>query len=327
MANIIGCVNLSHSPYWNLVPEPHGDEQGARFVEAVNAVRELVRDLQPDAIVVFGPDHARGLFYDVMPPFTIGIEQVHGIGDYETASGALKTLPTLARAVFDGVTRRGFDPAVSLYLSIDHGLAQVYGKLIPDLDVPIIPIVVNSCCSPLPTYARSWAFGQAVGEALREAPGNERVVVVGSGGISHWPNSIDAFDENITPEWRNFLIHGRSEVAEREAARQAKLRYLAENPETGYVNAEWDEAFLERLVADPSVLANLKDGEVEELAGPGAGELRTWAAATAAWGGSIKWADYEPVGSWITGMGVAASHVPPVSGLIRNGIRSAVESA
>lgn len=310
MATIVGCVNLSHSPYWNLVPEPRGDEQGAHFVEAVNAVRELVLGLRPDAIVVFGPDHARGLFYDVMPPFTIGIEQVRGIGDYETPSGALKTTPALARAVFDGVTRRGFDPALSLDLSIDHGLAQVYGKLIPSLDVPIIPIIVNACCSPLPTYARSWAFGRAVGEALRNAPGDDRVIIIGSGGISHWPNSIDAFDENITPEWRDFLIHGRPEVAQREAARQAKLRHLAENPETGYVNAEWDQSFLGRLLADVSVLANLEDGEVEALAGPGAGELRAWAAATAAWGGSMRWTDYEAVGNWITGMGVAASHVP-----------------
>jgi len=310
MATIVGCVNLSHSPYWNLVPEPTGDAPGARFVEAVDATRAMVHELNPDVLVVFGPDHARGLFYDLMPPFTIGAEKVHGIGDYETPRGELASIPTLARAIYNGVTRRGFDPAISLDLTIDHGLTQVYGKLIPDLGVPIIPIIVNSGCSPLPTYARCWTFGHAVGEALREATSDLQVVVVGSGGISHWPNSIDAFDDNITPEWRDFLIHGRPQVAEREAGRQAKLRQLAENPETGFVNAEWDEAFLSELAVDASVLSRLKDGEVEEIAGPGAGELRTWAAATAAWGGTLPWTAYEAVGHWITGMGVAASHIP-----------------
>lgn len=318
MATIVGCVNLSHSPYWNLVPEPKGDDQGARFVEAVDAARELIRELRPDAVVVFGPDHARGLFYDLMPPFTIGVERVRGIGDYDTPEGELRLNSELARAVFDGVTRRGFDPAISLDLTVDHGVAQVYGKLVPELDVPIIPIVINSGCSPLPTFARCWAFGDAVGQALREAPGDHRVVVVGSGGISHWPNSIDAFDESIQPEWRDFLIHGRPEVPEREAGRQAKLRELAANPETGFVNSDWDEAFLADLAADASVLARLDDRAVEQVAGPGAGELRTWGAATAAWGGPLPWTAYEAVGNWITGMGVATSHALTTAGRAEN---------
>jgi 2,3-dihydroxyphenylpropionate 1,2-dioxygenase len=310
MASIVGCVNLAHSPFWNVAPPRDATAPGGRFAAAVEQACDIVAELAPDAVVIFGPDHARGLFYDVMPPFAIGVEKVSGVGDYDTPSGPLPLAQELARAVFDGVTSRGFDPAISLDLTIDHGLTQVYGKLFPALTVPIIPVIVNCSCPPLPTFARAWSFGAAVGAALAEAPGTERVVVAGSGGISHWPNSIDAFDPGITPEWRDFLIHGRDQVTAREPARRARLAELAADPQLGRVNPEWDEAFLGQLLKDPTALSRLAAAEVEADAGPGGGEVRTWAAASAAWGGPLTWTAYEPVPQWITGMGVAASHSP-----------------
>ncbi|WP_157594348.1 hypothetical protein [Streptosporangium amethystogenes] len=60
-----------------------------------------------------------------MPPFTIGVERVRGVGDYDTPSGDLPVADTLARQVFEGVTSRGFDPAISLDLRVDHGITQV----------------------------------------------------------------------------------------------------------------------------------------------------------------------------------------------------------
>ncbi|MFC4943579.1 2,3-dihydroxyphenylpropionate 1,2-dioxygenase [Pseudonocardia sp. GCM10023141] len=311
MATVVGCVALSHSPFWTIAPAATPDAPGGHFSAAAERVRAAVADLAPDAVVIFGPDHARNLFYDCMPPFCIGVERVSGVGDYDTPAGPLPLAADLARAVFDGVTARGFDPAISLDLGIDHGIAQVYAKLFPALDVAMVPIVVNAGCPPLPSFARCAAFGRAVGEVLRAAGGGTRVLLVGSGGLSHWPASISAEDPDVTPQWREFLVHGRSRVAELEPVRRARTEQLAAGAATGRVNAPWDRALLDRLIEDPALLAHQTDADVHRDAGPGALELRTWAAALAAWGGPLAVSDYEPVGEWITGMGLVSSIAPP----------------
>ena len=310
MATVIGCMSLSHSPFWNIAPARTPDAPGGRFSASVERLREAAAGLAPDAVVVFGPDHARNLFYDCMPPFCIGVERVAGVGDYGTPRGELPLAGALARAIFEGVTAQGFDPAVSLDLGIDHGLAQVYSKLFPALDVPMVPVIVNSGCPPLPSFHRCFDFGHAVGRAVESAAGSGRVLVLGSGGLSHWPPSISAEDPEISPEWRDFLIHGRPRMVEVESSRQERAKQLAEGESTGQVNADWDRALLDRIEHDPGVLGGLDEEDVEGVAGPGALEVRTWAAAAAAWGGPLAWTAYEPVPAWITGMGVASSIAP-----------------
>jgi 2,3-dihydroxyphenylpropionate 1,2-dioxygenase len=310
MATVVGCMNLSHSPFWNIAPARTADSPGRFFSAAVERLRDTAAGLAPDAVVVFGPDHARNLFYDCMPPFCIGVERVTGVGDYETPRGELPLAGALAREIFDGVTDQGFDPAVSLNLGIDHGLAQVYSKLFPALNVPMVPVIVNSGCPPLPSFRRCFDFGHAVGRAVESTAGSARVLVIGSGGLSHWPPSISAEDPGIPPSWREFLINGRPRMAELEASRQARAEQLAAGESTGQVNADWDRALLGRIEHDPGVLGRLDEEDVEGVAGPGAMEVRTWAAATAAWGGPLAWTAYEPVPAWITGMGVASSIAP-----------------
>jgi 2,3-dihydroxyphenylpropionate 1,2-dioxygenase len=310
MAQIVGSISLSHSPLWNLAPDPAKGQEGGAFVEDVRRVRGIVEQIKPDILVIFGPDHARGVFYDLLPPFTIGIERVSGVGDYYTPKGELPLAKAMAAAIHAGVMARGFDPAVSLDMRIDHGLTQVYARLVPALNIPIVPIIVNSGCSPLPTFARSFDFGVAVGEAIRAHEGAERVLIIGSGGMSHWPASTDAFDPNVSPEWRDFLIHGRPRVDEMEASRVAKALALAEGAATGRVEPGWDRDLLSRALADPSVFRRLDEEDVVRLGGPGAHEIRAWAAATAAWGGRLQWSAYEPVAKWITGMGIVSSTVP-----------------
>jgi 2,3-dihydroxyphenylpropionate 1,2-dioxygenase len=310
MSTVIGCVALSHSPFWNIAPAPTRDDPGGRFADAVARLQEAIAALAPDAVVVFGPDHARNLFYDCMPPFCIGVERVTGTGDYGTPRGDLPVARRLARDVFDGVTARGFDPAISLDLGVDHGITQVYAKLLPGLDVPLVPVVVNSGCPPLPGFARCADLGRAVGAAITASVGSERVLVVGSGGMSHWPASISAEDPAVTTDWRDFLIHGRSRVTQLEPVRRRRAEELAANAATGRVNPVWDRDVLRRVAVDPDELARLRDADVECAAGPGALELRTWAAAAAAWAGPLAWTHYEPVGAWITGMGIASSITP-----------------
>jgi 2,3-dihydroxyphenylpropionate 1,2-dioxygenase len=309
MAELIGCVNLSHSPFYHFVPPASPDDPGYRFTAAVERLRATVDQARVDAMVVFGPDHFRNMFYDCMPAFCVGIERLTGRGDYGTPAGALPVAAALARDVFDGATAAGFDPAFSLHMGIDHGISQVYGNLVPTLDVPLVPVMVNTSGPPLPALRRCFEFGQAIGDAVRSSSSDSRVLVVGSGGLSHWPPKTSAFDPEVDDAFREFLINGRDQVEEMEPGRQENVRRLGASA-NGRVNAAWDRAFLELISTDPVRAAAMDTDEVERLAGHGGGEIRTWLAALGAWGGPMVWTDYEPVPSWITGMGAASSLIP-----------------
>jgi 2,3-dihydroxyphenylpropionate 1,2-dioxygenase len=318
MAEIVGCIAMSHSPLWSYqdnvqqVPADLLDRPGADFAAEVDKIAELVTHLSPDAVVLVGPDHARGMFYDLMPPFTIGTGTVEAMGDYGTPSGPLVTDTELAMALFQGISDRGFDPAISLDLKVDHGITQCYEKLFPSLNTPLVPVVVNCGCPPLPSFRRCWDFGRALGEALNAAPGG-RVLVVGSGGMSHWPNSLNALDPDVSEEWRDFLVHGRDRVREVESDRQAKSLAFVADPAAGRINATWDRVMLGNIAEEPAALSRLDNSTVEFDAGPGALELRTWGLAAGAWGAALPWTAYEPVPGWITGMGLATNLVPASS--------------
>ncbi|MDT7710879.1 MAG: 2,3-dihydroxyphenylpropionate 1,2-dioxygenase [Pseudonocardiales bacterium] len=320
MADVVGMVAQSHSPLRWAAPPLGAADPGAHFVRAVERSREIVAELGCDAVVIFGPDHFRFAFYDLMPPFCIGTERVDGVGDYGTPSGPLPTEPDLALHVHRYVSANGFDPALSLAMAIDHGISQTYAALFPALDVPLIPIMLNTSAPPLPSPRRSHEFGRAVGRALRAAPTDARVLVVGSGGLSHWPPRLDAFDTDLPAEEREFLLTGRSSVADREAGRQDKVKAMGRAD--GRVNAQWDERAIELILAgDVDRLADLSENEIDRLAGNGGQEIRTWIAAVAAFteatGQPISScrvdSDYEPVPGWITGMGTVTATPPGVA--------------
>lgn len=309
MAEVVGCVTISHSPISAYTPARDARDPGHRFHDAVERLERSVADLAPDAVVLFGTDHFRGLFYDCMPSFCVGQERVTAAGDFRTPSGDLPTAPGLAADVLDGARRQGFDPALSLHLVVDHGVTQCYAHLFPALDVPLVPVLVNCNAPPLPTVARSWRFGVAVGDAIRRSTFPGRVLLAASGGLSHWPPQMSVFDPELDPDLRTFMIDGRAKIADIEHRRTETVSRLAAEA-NGRVNEDWDRQFLRSVRTDPAALAELTDAEIEECAGVGGHEVRALVAAFGAWSKPIAWTEYEPVPRWITGMACTASMVP-----------------
>lgn len=302
MARIEGLVAMSHSPFWDMSPAVSGP--GETFVRGVIEARAAVARIKPDALVIFGPDHFRNFFYDVLPPFCIGLETVVAFGDYGTPKGELPLDRALARAIQSGVTEAGFDPAVSLKMGIDHGLSQPYAVLEPSLKTPMVPIMVNASGSPRPAMRRCYDFGKAVGDAIRALPDSKRVLILASGGLSHWVRPVSEEDPGTTAETRDYVINGRERVVEYSAARDASLQERIKQGVDGRVNAEWDRWFLDTLSSgDLSPILALTDDVLQENAGNGSHELRAWVAALGAWGGPVAPIAYEPVRSWVTGMG------------------------
>jgi 2,3-dihydroxyphenylpropionate 1,2-dioxygenase len=106
------------------------------------------------------------------------------------------------------------------------------------------------------------------------------------------------------------VIHGRRDVHAVAAAREPRVRAMGGDP-NARVASEWDRWFLDRLADhDLAAVAELGDARLEDTAGSGAHEVRTWLAGLAAVGEPLRWSAYEAVPEWITGMGVGATFVP-----------------
>jgi 2,3-dihydroxyphenylpropionate 1,2-dioxygenase len=226
----------------------------------------------------------------IAPCFTV-VEAASGYGDWGTPQEDYQVPHERAVALGEHLAAAGIDIALAPHLRLDHGFGQSTSDFFGSLSaVPLIPIVINCVDRPLPTAARSAALGNAVGEFLRrKVPGDERVLVIGSGGISHAPPSLIPGARDLTEEQRQRLITDN-------LARAAEA-----------INPGWDEQFLATLAStDWTRLASLSPEDLAP-AGTGGAEVRTWIAAAFTGGTPLSTVIYEPVTEWITGMGIAAS--------------------
>jgi 2,3-dihydroxyphenylpropionate 1,2-dioxygenase len=307
VTEIVGFVGLSHSPFATLLPPRTPAGPGGRFLADAGRVAAAVRSLSPDAVVVIGPDHFHANFYDVMPPFVIGVEEAIGFGDFGSTAGPLPVARELAWTIHAGLTDAGFDPALSYSLTIDHGVVQGYEMLLAELDVPLIPLVINTAAPPLMSLDRCATLGRVLGATLRAADLPGRVLILASGGLSHWLPSNDPRDPEVTGERRAALIHGRSDARAFAAAREPRVKAMGGDPQAP-VNSDWDRWFLGVLRGtDLSPIVELGYDGLEKLAGSGAQEIRTWLVGHAAVGAPLRWTSYEAVPEWITGMGIGSS--------------------
>ena len=306
MSEVIGFVGMSHSPFATLLPPSGPHEPGARFLADAARVADAVRELAPDAIVVIGPDHFHANFYDVMPPFVIGVEDAEGFGDFDSTSGPLPVARELAWSVHAGLADAGFDLALSYSLTVDHGVVQSY-EMVGGLGIPLVPIVVNTAAPPLPSLERCVGLGTSLGAVLRAADVPARVLVVASGGLSHWLPSNDPRDPAVTGDKRESLIHGRRDTRAFAAVREPRVRAMGGDPHAP-VNTDWDAWFLQQLRGtDLSAIAELGHDGLEKMAGTGGHEIRTWLIGHAAVDLPLVWSSYDPVPEWITGMGIGTT--------------------
>jgi 2,3-dihydroxyphenylpropionate 1,2-dioxygenase len=310
VSEIIGLVAMSHSPFAALLPPRDATEPGGRFLADAARVALAVTRLAPDAVVVIGPDHFHANFYDAMPPFVLGVEEVTGFGDFGSRSGGLPVAGDLAWSIRDGLALAGFDLALSYALTVDHGVVQSY-DMICGADVPLVPLVINTAAPPLPSMERCVRIGSAVGDAIRGAGFPGRVLLIASGGLSHWLPSNDPRDPSLAAARRTAVIHGRGDVRAFAAAREPAVRAMGGNPDA-HVNAEWDLEFLKLTAGgDLAPVVALGDAGLEENAGRGGHEIRTWLAGLAAASAPFAWTSYEAVPEWITGMGIGTTFDVP----------------
>ena len=221
MANLIGCAAMSHAPqlmlnpdYWHLLNNRQGERlpdkpgleketQEVRWAKwnscmaAIGKLRETIAAAHPEVIIVVGDDQHENLIDDNMPPFTIYM------GKEAEASVSLRYLNQpksenrtkyrvhagMAKTLIDGLMDQNFDPAYSKQTRYDGGLGHAFARVLkflsPEANQRIVPVMVNTYYPPAPSAKRCAQFGRALAQVLRQIPGDERVVIVGSGGLSH----------------------------------------------------------------------------------------------------------------------------------------------
>jgi 2,3-dihydroxyphenylpropionate 1,2-dioxygenase len=292
---------------------PQEVEAAAR--SAFAKLAEEVEAFDPELIVLFAPDHFNGFFYELMPPFCIGLRAACA-GDWDIGSGPLNVPEALALDLIKFVQQQDVDLTFSYRMQADHGFTQPLELLAGGVArYPVIPIFINGAAKPLPPCRRVLALGTAVGKFL--ATRRERILIMGSGGLSHDPPTPQM--GSVPPQVEEFLIGGKNPTPEARQKRQENVlatgRLLAEGGGSSLpLDAEWDRGLLETFVkGDLQRFATMTDDEISVRGGRGGHEIRAWIAAFAALKAigpyEAKTRYYHAIDQWIAGMGIASAHI------------------
>ncbi len=278
MARVVAGIGCSHAPsiahaYDHRLTE---DPPWRPLFSAFARARQWLLEQKPDALVVIYNDHVDQYFFDAWPTFTIGMAEEYQIADEGWGRRAFPPVPghaVLARHLGAQLVEDGFDLAVSHGMILDHGFLSpmpLLDHIGHEWKIPVVPVTVNVVQPPLPTPERCWALGKALARAVLSFPEDLRVVVVGTGGLSH----------QLT------------------------------GPTFGMVYPEWDRKFLKLLEETPQELTSYSIADFARLGGEHSIEVVQWLAMRAALPSDAKTElrFYYPYG--LMGYGIAGFRVP-----------------
>jgi len=201
MAISYACA-MGHAPGITAWRDAAPAEQRERLYASFERLRAELAAAQPDVLVLFTSEHWANFFLDHVSPYCIGrAEQYQGPIEpwLKIKRTRLQGDPELASAIIEACYRHDVEPGFSYELQLDHGTMVPLHFLLPRMNLPIVPIFINTLSPPLPTGRRALALGRVVGEVARSWP--RRVGIIATGGMSHDPGerghgTIDtAFDQ------------------------------------------------------------------------------------------------------------------------------------
>jgi protocatechuate 4,5-dioxygenase beta chain len=223
------------------------------FFDGFVPVRRWLDEVRPDVAVVFYNDHGLNFFLDKMPTFAVGAAP-----EYRNADEGWG-IPTLAPfrgeqdlswQVINHLVSKDFDITTCQEMLVDHAFTLPLKLFWPDGACPVttVPVCINTVQFPLPSAKRCFALGQAVGNAVRAWDSDKRVVIIGTGGLSH----------------------------------------QLDGERAGHINKAFDLEFMDSLIANPQWATQYNIHELVEKTGTQGVELVMWLAARAALTGNVR---------------------------------------
>jgi protocatechuate 4,5-dioxygenase beta chain len=256
MARIVGGLTTSHIPAIGsaIAKESFTDPYWRPFFDAYPRARAWLDEVKPDVAVVIYNDHGLNFFLDKMPTFAVGAAAEYQNDDEGWGIPVLppfKGHPELSWHIIESMVRDEFDLCTCQEMKVDHGFCvpmQLLWPNYPAAGIRTIPISMNTVQHPIPTPARCYKFGQALGKAIESYPEDIKVVILGTGGLSHQLDGTRA----------------------------------------GFINKQFDLMCMEKIVAEPEALARLTTLDLVREAGAQGAEFIQWLAMRGALTGKVR---------------------------------------
>jgi protocatechuate 4,5-dioxygenase beta chain len=244
MATVVAGLGTSHVPAVGAAIDHSKQETPywKPYFDKIEPAREWMAQTRPDVCIIVYNDHASAFSLEVIPTFTIGVagefppaDEGYGPRQVPVVQGH----PDLAWHLAESLILNEFDMTIANAMPVDHGLtvplSVLYGQ--PERwPTRVIPLCVNVIQYPPPTGNRCYQLGKAIRRAIEAFPGDERVAVIGTGGLSH----------------------------------------QLQGERAGLTNPAFDLAFMDALVANPDRQARVGHTEYLREAGTEGIELVMW---------------------------------------------------
>jgi protocatechuate 4,5-dioxygenase, beta chain len=250
MARITASVYTSHVPAIGAALDlgKQNDPYWSPLFKGYEFSKQWLRENQPDVILLVYNDHATAFSLDMIPTFALGCAADYAPADEGWGPRPVPTVighPELAAHIAHSVIQDDFDLTIVNKMDVDHGLTVPLSLMCGQPQAwpcPIIPIVVNVVQYPIPSGQRCYNLGKAIAKAIALYDEPLKVQIWGTGGMSH----------------------------------------QLQGPRAGLINRQWDEAFMDQLIADPEALARRPHLEYVREAGSEGIELVMWLIARGA---------------------------------------------
>ncbi|HET7834166.1 MAG TPA: class III extradiol dioxygenase subunit beta [Variovorax sp.] len=210
--------------------------------------KQWMKDNKPDVVFLVFNDHATAFSLDMIPTFAIGCAAEFNPADEGWGPRPVPRVigaPELAAHIAQSVIQQDFDLTIVNKMDVDHGLTVPLSLMCGQPQAwpcLVIPFAVNVVQDPVPSGQRCLNLGKAIRKAVESYDQDLNVQIWGTGGMSH----------------------------------QLK------GPRAGLINREFDNAFLDRLIADPQGLARVPHIDYVREAGSEGIELVMWLIARGA---------------------------------------------
>ena len=204
--------------------------------------KRWIAEHKPDIVILAYNDHASAFSLELIPTFAIGCAESFAPADEGWGPRPVPVVeghPELAWHIAQSTIMDEFDMTIVNRMDVDHGLTVPLSLMFGQpaaWPCKVIPLAVNVVQYPPPTGNRCYQLGKAIRKAVESFDQDLRVMVWGTGGMSH----------------------------------------QLQSPRAGLINREFDTAFLNRLTSDPEGLAKLPHLDYVREAGSEGIELVMW---------------------------------------------------